>query len=208
MSHLRSINRFILISLALLGLSVSSANASVVDSADVSFGSMTYTTFIDTTTSLTWLDLDNFYLGYTFNSVKTALIGSGFHIANEAEMLGLESSIPIVPANFAAEAAIVGGNLAANGGTRDIIWGVYDDENGGNASYTFKGPSSTLWGNALGAIDPDSLFSLQNGSQHNDLGAWVVSDNVISAVPVPAAVWLFGTALIGFVGMSRRRKVA
>jgi hypothetical protein len=29
-----------------------------------------------------------------------------------------------------------------------------------------------------------------------------------SPVPVPAAVWLFGTALIGFVGMSRRRKVA
>lgn len=28
-----------------------------------------------------------------------------------------------------------------------------------------------------------------------------------SPVPVPAAVWLFGTALIGFVGMSRRRKV-
>lgn len=28
------------------------------------------------------------------------------------------------------------------------------------------------------------------------------------AVPVPAAIWLFGTALIGFVGMSRRRKVA
>jgi hypothetical protein len=30
----------------------------------------------------------------------------------------------------------------------------------------------------------------------------------ISPVPVPAAVWLFGTALIGFVGVSRRRKVA
>ena len=30
----------------------------------------------------------------------------------------------------------------------------------------------------------------------------------VPAVPVPAAVWLFGTALIGFVGMSRRRKVA
>ena len=28
------------------------------------------------------------------------------------------------------------------------------------------------------------------------------------AVPVPAAVWLFGTALVGFIGMSRRRKVA
>ena len=29
----------------------------------------------------------------------------------------------------------------------------------------------------------------------------------IGAVPVPAAVWLFGTALIGFVGMSRRTSV-
>ena len=36
-------------------------------------------------------------------------------------------------------------------------------------------------------------------------------DNVqlsVSAVPVPAAVWLFGTALVGFIGVSRRRKVA
>ena len=29
----------------------------------------------------------------------------------------------------------------------------------------------------------------------------------VSAVPVPAAVWLFGTALIGFIGLSRRTKV-
>jgi hypothetical protein len=29
----------------------------------------------------------------------------------------------------------------------------------------------------------------------------------VSAIPVPAAVWLFGTALIGFVGMSRRTTV-
>jgi hypothetical protein len=30
----------------------------------------------------------------------------------------------------------------------------------------------------------------------------------VSAVPIPASFWLFGTALIGFVGMSRRTKVA
>ena len=29
----------------------------------------------------------------------------------------------------------------------------------------------------------------------------------VSPVPVPAAFWLFGTALIGFIGMSRRTKV-
>jgi len=30
----------------------------------------------------------------------------------------------------------------------------------------------------------------------------------IPAIPIPAAVWLFGTALIGLVGFSKRRKVA
>ena len=29
----------------------------------------------------------------------------------------------------------------------------------------------------------------------------------ISPVPVPAAAWLFGTALIGFIGLSRRRNI-
>ena len=30
----------------------------------------------------------------------------------------------------------------------------------------------------------------------------------VSAVPVPAAVWLFGTALVGLAGFGRRRKKA
>ena len=30
----------------------------------------------------------------------------------------------------------------------------------------------------------------------------------VSEIPVPAAVWLFGTALLGFVGFSRRRKIS
>jgi hypothetical protein len=29
-----------------------------------------------------------------------------------------------------------------------------------------------------------------------------------NAVPVPAAVWLFGTALLGLIGFGKRRKVA
>ncbi len=33
--------------------------------------------------------------------------------------------------------------------------------------------------------------------------AWVRT----SVVPVPAAAWLFGTAIIGLVGFSRRRKI-
>jgi hypothetical protein len=46
---------------------------------------------------------------------------------------------------------------------------------------------------------------LENGTDQ-----WVADIKVnigVSAVPVPAAIWLFGTALIGFVGMSRRTSV-
>lgn len=35
-----------------------------------------------------------------------------------------------------------------------------------------------------------------------------VSGMAVSAVPVPAAVWLFGSALLGFVGLGRRTNVA
>jgi hypothetical protein len=40
-------------------------------------------------------------------------------------------------------------------------------------------------------------------------GDIVISDiTAIPAVPVPAAVWLFGTALIGLIGFGKRRKAA
>ena len=35
------------------------------------------------------------------------------------------------------------------------------------------------------------------------LGEWAIS--AVSAVPVPAAIWLFGTALIGLIGFSKRK---
>jgi hypothetical protein len=50
----------------------------------------------------------------------------------------------------------------------------------------------TLSGFALNAIDP------KNTSKY---------DLTMSAVPLPAAAWLFGAALLGFVSYSRRRTV-
>ena len=41
----------------------------------------------------------------------------------------------------------------------------------------------------------------------NGAGGEVWFDNVsVSAVPVPAAVWLFGSGLIGLAGFARRKK--
>lgn len=46
------------------------------------------------------------------------------------------------------------------------------------------------------------------GENFNDYVRADTYDISVNPVPVPAAIWLFGTALAGFVGISRRRKIA
>jgi hypothetical protein len=51
-------------------------------------------------------------------------------------------------------------------------------------------------------VDPDPLGGFYWGVGFDDVQLSV------SPVPVPAAVWLFGTALIGLIGFGKRRKIA
>jgi len=44
-----------------------------------------------------------------------------------------------------------------------------------------------------------------NGSKGAYLSAWAVRSGDVSAVPVPAAVWLFGSGLLGLLGLARRK---
>ena len=43
-------------------------------------------------------------------------------------------------------------------------------------------------------------------SKFSGFYAWAVRDGDVAAVPLPAAVWLFGTALMGLLGMRRVRR--
>lgn len=56
-------------------------------------------------------------------------------------------------------------------------------------------------------------FAFGNGTQNtagkqSNFAAWAVRSGDVSAVPVPAAVWLFGSGLLGLIGISRRKKAA
>lgn len=83
---------------------------------------------------------------------------------------------------------------------------------------TNTGPFSNLqatayWSGTESAINTDNawLFFMGFGIQaigtqeDNGIYAWAVHSGDVSAVPVPAAVWLFGSGLIGLAGLAKRK---
>ena len=81
------------------------------------------------------------------------------------------------------------------------------------------GPDSvTLAVASLGAADANGQYWLSFGLFENTgtnptTNSGVGIDNIkitanVAPVPVPAAVWLFGSALVGFVGLPRRKQLA
>ena len=48
-------------------------------------------------------------------------------------------------------------------------------------------------------------FTLMNGSVPRYSNVWAVTPGNVAAVPVPAAIWLFGSAMVGLVGFGRRK---
>lgn len=113
-----------------------------------------------------------------------------------------------------------GSSQAANDGsfadvsiTFGLNWGGYAP---GYEAASFVGNSMEFY-----YVQPSSTSSVQfvNGFQYANAGGaslWTLDSNgglswqaaEVSAVPVPAAVWLFGSGLLGLVGIARRKNTA
>ncbi|MCP4465076.1 MAG: hypothetical protein GY819_19975 [Planctomycetaceae bacterium] len=224
MLYPRSFNRFILISLALLGLSVSSAIAGLYEGNDSIFGIGSIT--IDTTNDLAWLDLtisrDKEY-SYDDMRKKMATGGDfeGWRYATEQEVRDFWTS------GGGPGGAYDGVYDDAKGWAREILklWGAtLDTPRGGLEAHALTG--TPYLGNGSGGTRAHKYATLSElpgfngnawicptsagcGMSDDDYGRFLGHALVRTHVlPVPAAIWLFGTALIGFVGISRRRKLA
>ena len=83
--------------------------------------------------------------------------------------------------------------------------------------YNIDGFAAELWGNNSGTWDfIDSGLDLDGTLANNDYRLIISGDAngnsgglytvAISAVPIPAAVWLFGSGLVGLAAVARRKK--
>lgn len=87
-----------------------------------------------------------------------------------------------------------------------MVWDVTDN---GNGTYSYFSTD----GIATNPANPDGVrgYGMLDGgfvgfNANFDFDAPVSAADAVSAVPVPAAVWLFGSGLLGLVGVARRKK--
>ena len=84
-----------------------------------------------------------------------------------------------------------------------------------NANYNlFTNVSYGYWSGSEYAPNPGSAWVFNtgtgyqlNGIKYGLLYAWAVRPGDVAAVPVPGAFWLFGTALVGLIGLKRRGSI-
>jgi hypothetical protein len=149
-----------------------------------------------------WIDDDSGILNIG-SAVKTQSAGVNYtNLAVSSQNVG---GLPSFVAEAETNVANAGGGGAASGLT-----------SGSTASAS---PEYLMFDIALNVLDgvettfADLIAALNSGTLRAGIhvGSYASGGSekfsTVSAVPVPTAAWLFGTALIGFIGMARRTKV-
>ena len=214
MLYLRSFNRFILIGITFtLLLFAGGANAVVVDGKD-------WRQVVDTT-GYSWNDFDAIFDTTTGAcDVVGCLLGgtvdlTGFTWASNADVssmfdtyhaftgidnnyvadhyVGLApTSLDAMQSDFTPTNTIPASQRQTKGWTRHQL---------NTNSATVYGAHDSF-GGSIDVVYREIHFG--DAQIISEIGGWAYKP--VSNVPVPAAIWLFGTALIGLVGFGKRRK--
>jgi len=107
------------------------------------------------------------------------------------------------PNTFSYDYTLSAGQIAVGllynwGVTNTMILQIFDCSNGVDCVGV---NNDTVHPNVPGTVIDNGVFSIELIDQH-------LTFKGVSAVPVPPAVWLFGSGLLGLLGVARRRKAA
>ncbi len=116
--------------------------------------------------------------------------------------------VPTYNANGGSVYAFGSGSSAAN------VWGAGGDTgNGGSTNLYNQNPAQ----DGIGLGTATTLFGLTGNGDKTSVQSYVLGSNLtlssagvlsVSSVPLPAAVWLFGSGLLGLIGVGRRKAAA
>lgn len=194
----------------LLVFSISSQAALLeTDWASPGDSALTY----DTATGLEWLDI-TVTAGLSYNQVAAELGAGGayegFEFASKQQILGLFSAvglqeIPNVPEYLGGEAQIQ--SLLSKWG---VTWYLGTGERTEFLTSNTSGLSSSEhWTGRLFWLEVgDTGVTTEYLARDNNYGNFTIGSALVrtaSPVPVPAAVWLFSSGVVGLFTLLRRR---
>ncbi len=153
-------------------------------------------------------------LGAFPNVFGTALIGTD-SLSFSGASIGIENdnSYPYDLYKFSSTGAVTGSVLGTD--ILDIRFTLYDldasmfTSDALPSDTTFTTGVDTGWRFLRDVNNPSGVFQAASFSHISDGPFFTLSEIPVTApVPVPAAVWLFGSGLLGLIGFSKRKKAA
>jgi len=153
-----------------------------------------------------------FEIDYSLNGLAAVDNGGSLN-----EFVNSGMSVFMEALDIAEYITVFNTEFAANGGDIDAAEDAAEDAGAGLLAEAYiDGQELLLYNNCAIGDCTSSIngqgtlsltFNVEQGKDYlfaADLEASLYSD--VSAVPVPAAVWLFGSALLGLTGVARRKK--
>jgi hypothetical protein len=152
--------------------------------------------------------------------IASAPTSSGTGVSNQAlgslnTIVGdFNGDVTYLNGTYAAGGAVYAWSTGTNGGN---VWGANTGANGGSTNLYGQSNGVTQAGIGLGSST--GLYGLTGNGGTGQLQSYVLGSNLelsstglltvgstsTSPVPLPAAVWLFGSGLLGLIGVGRRR---
>ena len=180
----------------------------------------------DTSSGLDWLDLTQ-TTGMTYDSVIAGQVAGGqfdgwrYASVDEVNTL-LKTNFGIdlyasnftvgpMPAGLATAISFLGDTSSSGNAEWTGITGVTNQKDADRARHLSVGAEYwTTTQTFFNRVDPNLNTSYRwDNSFYNGSGSWLVATTPwepAAVVPVPAAVWLLGSGLIGLIGIARRKK--
>lgn len=143
--------------------------------------------------------------GTTATSFGCCIAAGGFSITNDdlldadgADFLNSIAGASIFSAGDLIDSVGIEGDIVTAGGGRIEV----------GLSYILVGNAFTSTDSSNYPFDPNDLLLALFFIVEEDSGGNIIFDAVgqLNPVPIPAAVWLFGSGLLGLIGVARRKK--